>query len=103
MTHQAPKRLRKSKLQPEYRSTDPCLQPAPCVQPPLQHSTARRNFDRCDTSAIEYDEPITVFSTQLSRILRQCRDHVFHELILVGEVRVVVRDVHAVAADEPDA
>lgn len=65
--------------------------------------TARRNFDRCDASAVEYDEPITVFGAQHSRILRQCRDHVFHKLVLVGDVRFVVRDVHAVAADEPDA
>ncbi len=68
-----------------------------------QHGAARRNFDRGHTPAVEHDEPITVFGAQNSGILCQCREHMLHEFALVFDVGIVVRDVHAFAADEADA
>lgn len=67
------------------------------------HSTARRNLDRGDASAVKHDEPFAVFRTQRSRGLCQGRDHMIQQLVLIGDAGLVVRYVHAVAADEPYA
>jgi hypothetical protein len=67
-----------------------------------QHSAAGRDLNGGNASAIQHDEPITVCAAQHARILGKRRDDVFNKLFFVGEVRFVERDIHAVAAEEPD-
>ena len=61
-----------------------------------QHSATRRDLNGGDASAVKHDEPITVSTSQRARILGKCRDDVFNELVFVGDVGFVVRDIHAV-------
>ena len=67
-----------------------------------QHSAARRNLNCSDAPAVQHDEPATVFAAQHARILGKRRDDVFDELVFIGRVGLVVRNIHAIAADEPD-
>jgi hypothetical protein len=69
---------------------------------PSQDSAAGCDLNRSNAPAIQHEEPITVCAAQHAGILGKRRDDVVNKLFFVGEVRFIERDVHAVAAEEPD-
>ena len=68
-----------------------------------QHCAARRNFNGSDASGVEHYEPITVLTAQYPRVVGKYGDDVFNKLCFIGDAGFVVRDVHAVSTDQPDA
>lgn len=69
---------------------------------PLEDRPAGRDFDGRDTPCVQHQKPVAVSTPQHAGTLRQRRDDVVDDLALAPRIAVVVRDVHAVAADEAD-
>jgi hypothetical protein len=68
----------------------------------LEDSAAGRDLHRGDAARIQQQEPIAVSTAEHARVTCERRDDVVDDLVLAARIGVVVRDVHAVTADEPD-
>lgn len=69
---------------------------------PLEDRAAGRDFNRGNAPCVQHQEPIAVSTAEHARILRKGADDVVDDLAYTPRTAVVVRHVHAVAANEPD-
>ena len=69
---------------------------------PLEDRAAGRDFHRSNTPCVQHQEPIAVSAAEHAGVLRERVDDVVDDLALTPPVALVVRDVQAVPADEPD-
>jgi hypothetical protein len=81
------------------------------IDQPLRAATAtrdsedcasRRDFDSGDASRKQHHQSLAVSAPQPTAGLGQCRDDTVDDLILGARIAILVRDIDAVAADEPD-
>ena len=68
----------------------------------LQDRAAGCDFHRGNTPCVQHQEPIAVSTPEYAGVLRKCVDDVVDGLALARRIAVVVRDINAVPADEPD-
>lgn len=68
----------------------------------LQDRAARRDFHRGDTPCVQHQKPVAVSATEHAGLLRKCAHDVVDDLALSPRTVIVVRDIDAVAAHEPD-
>lgn len=68
----------------------------------LQDGTAGRYLHGGYTPGVEHQQSIAVAASQDTGLLRERGDDVIDHLVFTPRIPVLVRDVHAVTADEPD-
>src|SRR4051794_17439248 len=68
----------------------------------LQDGTAGRHLQGGHTPSIEHQQSIAMAAPQDTGLLRERGDDVVDHLGFTARTTVLVHDVHAVAADEPD-
>lgn len=64
---------------------------------------ARCHLDSRDTATVEHHEPVTMPATKHAGVLSKRCDDMVDQHIFVGDIRILVRDVHPVATGEPNA
>jgi hypothetical protein len=70
---------------------------------PVTGRPARRHLNGSDAPAVEHYESVTVLGAKHTGILGKGGDDVLNELVVVDGVGLLVREVHTIAANEPDA
>ena len=68
----------------------------------LQDRATRRDFHHGNTPCVQHHEPVAVSAAQHPGILGQCGDDVVDNLVFTARIGILVRDIHAVTANEPD-
>ena len=68
----------------------------------LEDRAAGRDLHGGDTPRVQHHEPIAVSTTQHPGVLRQRRHDAIDSLTFAPQIRLLVRDIHAVAADKTD-
>ena len=68
----------------------------------LQDCAARCDLHGGDTPCVEHQQPIAVPAAQHAGLARQRGDDVVDDLVFAARVALLVCDIHAVTADEPD-
>ena len=68
----------------------------------LQDRATRRDFHHGNTPCVQHDEPVAVSAAQHPGILSQYGADVVDNLGCGARIGILVRDIHAVAASQPD-
>lgn len=68
----------------------------------LEDRASGRDFHRGNTPCVQHQEPIAVSTSENARVLRKRADDMVDDLAFAPRTAVVVRDIDAVPADEPD-
>lgn len=68
----------------------------------LEDSAAGRDFHRGNTPCVQHKEPIAVSAAEHAGDLRKCVDDVVDGVAFTSGAAIVVRDIHAAAANQPD-
>ena len=68
----------------------------------LHDRAARCDLHGGNTPRVQYQQPIAVPAAQHTGVVRQRGDDVVDDLVLAARVALLVRDIHAVTANEPD-
>lgn len=68
----------------------------------LKDRAAGRDFHRGNTSCVQHQESIAVSATEHAGVLRKRVDDVVYDLAFTPRTAIVVHDIEAVPADEPD-
>ena len=68
----------------------------------LEDRAAGRDFHGGNTPCVQHQEPIAVSTAQHAGVLRQRSDDVVDNFVFAPRIALLVRDIHAVTADEPD-
>ena len=68
----------------------------------LHDRAAGRDLHGGNTPRVQHQQPIAVSTAQHAGVVRQRGDDVVDDLVLAARIALLVRDIHAVTANEPD-
>jgi hypothetical protein len=67
-----------------------------------ENRTARRDLHGRNAPRVEHQQTLAVSAAKHSGIIRQGGDDVLNNLGFAVDIRLLIRDIHAVTADEAD-
>lgn len=68
-----------------------------------QDRPARRNFHGGNTPRVEHEQSLSVSASKHAGVIRQRGDNVLNDLGFAARIRLLVRDIQALTADEADS
>ena len=76
---------------------------APHEGGPSQDRSARRDFHGGNTPRVEHEQSLSVSASKHAGVIRQRGDNVLDDLGFAARIRLLVRDIQALTADEADS